>query len=793
MDHSTSTAAPEQSKRERNANLVYEFMNQINISPKDFIIEFLTSSKNHMPERRKYWASDRGWLSTKHVLETMRDLLTSTQAGKSNWKDWVFLEASKIVNQENPLPGVAPKGCYYNSNLIEPSFFDEESELIRESKIIGGMPFLHGLIKSKLEHCRLGRRRSKSEHSRGKHYVQENDLEANGLDALESIQYENPSEGSSLEEHRLNKLPMTVSSMIAFACNRRCNGLQLQNAVTLLACGVSARVHEYLFSIGLLSSRYTAVKAVDGLAKKAVINIKETLSKSYSIRPVLCVDNIDFETRIHHKRIEESTRQFHGSWGYCHIHKDTLQEAAISPESTLPPDDPGDLSLDSASSTPSDTTSKTSSDNQDARSDILLDDHPSEPNPYSSDKFLEAMQTTMNTPVLLSDFLPTHNDTIHWEQSVKAQLNQAWLELIIPGYKPTTQQSPKLDINPPTIEQIKVEMPSITMLKMMDSPENSAEGIGQLLVLIQKQMGIYNTPHATALQVLEGDLGTCINVEGLRNKRRPRLHADESLDHILTLPGAAHTLWNIGQAVLLHHWGDSENSEDSGAWRFWEALGGKSDRPVAKKDFTSMMTTLRKVHMATLAFCLKDTYKYQSKDLDIYDANQVKDVVDECFKDFFTAISLHKMEKSNNWHAYNLRLRLQDFASIIEGEDAMRQGDIGRVMLMWKRWSLMAQGMKGLSHYALHLPRMILLLESGLPPELAKLIKHSMLIPASGRPGHFIAKDFFLELQNYWLKYFYNHSGMGTDLKRLTDLYSVNITLVCDTVALEKSHSSLFK
>ncbi|KAH9808576.1 hypothetical protein DFH28DRAFT_908510 [Melampsora americana] len=702
MDHSTSTAAPEQSKRERNANLVYEFMNQINISPKDFIIEFLTSSKNQMPERRKYWASDRGWLSTKHVLETMRDLLTSTQAGKSNWKDWVFLEASKIVNQENPLPGVAPKGCYYNSNLIEPSFFDEESELIRESKIIGGMPFLHGLIKSKLEHCQLGRRRLKSEHSRGKHYVQENDLEANGLDALESIQYENPSEGSSLEEHRLNKLPMTVSSMIAFACNRWCNGLQLQNAVTLLACGVSARVHEYLFSIGLLSSRYTAVEAVDGLAKKAVINIKETLSKSYSIWPVLCVDNIDFETRIHHKRIEESTRQFHGSWGYY--------------------------------------------------------DHPSEPNPYSSDKFLEAMQTTMNTPVSLSDFLPTQNDTIHWEQSVKAQLNQAWLELIIPGYKPKTQQSPKLDINPPTIEQIKVEMPSITMLKMMDSPENSAEGIGQLLVLIQKQMGIYDTPPATALQVLEGDLGTCINVEGLRNKRHPRLHADESLDHILTLPGAAHTLWNIGQAVLLHHWGDSENSEDSGAWRFWEALGGKSDRPVAKKDFTSMMTTLRKVHMATLAFCLKDTYKYQSEDLDIYDANQVKDVVDECFKDFFTAISLHKMEKSNNWHAYNLRLRLRDFASIIEGEDAMRQGDIGRVMLMWKRWSLMAQGMKGLSHYALHLPRMILLLESGLPPGLAKLIKHSMLITASGRPGNFIAKDFFLELQNYWLKYFYNHS-----------------------------------
>jgi hypothetical protein len=208
-------------------------MNQIDISPKDFIIEFLTSSKNQMPERRKYWASDRGWPSTKHVLETMRDHLKSTQAGKSNWYDWIFLEvrlrghliltlprcsteffwltsvfgqANKIVNQENPIQGVAPKGCYYNSKLIETSFFDEESELDRESKITGGMPFLHGLIKSKLENCRLGRRRSKSEHSGGRTDVPENDLEVNGLDALESVQYENPSEGSRLEEHRLNKV-----------------------------------------------------------------------------------------------------------------------------------------------------------------------------------------------------------------------------------------------------------------------------------------------------------------------------------------------------------------------------------------------------------------------------------------------------------------------------------------------------------------------------------------------------------------------------------------------------------
>lgn len=88
----------------------------------------------------------------------------------------------------------------------------------------------------------------------------------------------------------------------------------------------------------------------------------------------------------------------------------------------------------------------------------------------------------------------------------------------------------------------------------------------------------------------------------------------------------------------------------------------------------------------------------------------------------------------------------------------MRQGDVGCLMLMWKRWSVMAQGIKGLSHYSLHLPRTVLLLEKYLPHGLSQIIKHSLLVCPSGREGHFVAKDFFLEIQNYWLKFFYNNS-----------------------------------
>lgn len=377
---------------------------------------------------------------------------------------------------------------------------------------------------------------------------------------------------------------MTVCAMIAFACNRRCNGLQLQNAVSLLACGVSARVHDYLFSIGLLSSRKTAVKAVDALARKAVKNIKETFSKPYSIRPFICVDNIDFETRIHHKRIEEATRQFHRSGGYCHIvNNSTNESAGISDESSVQ-EDSALYSPRSSESSDTSLIQDSSSDSSNSVGAKVIENVPTEEsqdddaedNPYSLGNFLHAMQNNLDTPVSLSEFLPTQRDAIHWEKTVKTQMNRAWLELVLPASTDHPDRTmPKLEVKPPTIDQIEVEVPAITMLKMMDSPENSAEGMGQLLVMIQKQLGIYEAPHATALQVIKGDLGTCINLEGLRKKRRPRLHSDESLDHILTLPGAAHTLWNIGQAVVLHHWGEPENSGESGVWRFWEALGGK--------------------------------------------------------------------------------------------------------------------------------------------------------------------------------------------------------------------------
>lgn len=155
-------------------------------------------------------------------------------------------------------------------------------------------------------------------------------------------------------------------------------------------------------------------------------------------------------------------------------------------------------------------------------------------------------------------------------------------------------------------------------------------------------------------------------------------------------------------------------------------------------------------------------------------------LVDECYDKYCSGESIREASKAEDGALYNLRLRLRDLATVVEADHAMRAGDIGRLLSMWKRWSILAQGLKGLSHYALHLPRYILILEKYLPKTLAKVIKHSLLIPSSGREGHWVAKDFFLEVQNYWLKYFYNNSVSTPFGSKDLFIYQVIFSIIRD-------------
>ncbi|KNE89073.1 hypothetical protein PSTG_17467, partial [Puccinia striiformis f. sp. tritici PST-78] len=156
-------------------------------------------------------------------------------------------------------------------------------------------------------------------------------------------------------------------------------------------------------------------------------------------------------------------------------------------------------------------------------------------------------------------------------------------------------------------------------------------------------------------------------------------------------------------------------------------------------------------------------------------AAKINQIVEEVYETFCStgALQLERAAKFPAWG--NMIRQTRDFATIIEASRAMKSGDPGRLMYIWERWAVMIQALPHMPHYSEALPQLVLLLKEVLPRSMALVVKSTLLICPSGRANHFMATDCYLELQNYWLKYFFNHSGIGTDINQLKDVFSINI------------------
>ncbi|POW13543.1 hypothetical protein PSTT_03691 [Puccinia striiformis] len=119
--------------------------------------------------------------------------------------------------------------------------------------------------------------------------------------------------------------------------------------------------------------------------------------------------------------------------------------------------------------------------------------------------------------------------------------------------------------------------------------------------------------------------------------------------------------------------------------------------------------------------------------------------IKKCYEAYCSPAARRKAAQLKCPKLSNLLIRIKDFLTGVEANRAMKAGDIGRLLRVWKMWSIMTQSLPGLTHYSAYLPRLVLLITRILPPSLAKLIRHTLLLSPSGRPSHFVAKDFHLE------------------------------------------------
>ncbi|KAH9822626.1 hypothetical protein DFH28DRAFT_881868, partial [Melampsora americana] len=226
-------------------------LRSVGLDAKKFIQAMLTSTDPIVARRRASWGTENGWISTKEVLEGFKTLICQDRtSGLDRWSDFILQEAKAIVIRENLPSGEPPHGMFHSSKNVTHGFFLKEEEQRRDTLVEMNMPFLHSLVSAKLEHAREIRQKE-----RAKRKVTQKNVD----DDEEDLSVED------LEEVAMNPLPIMLCSMLAFACNRRHCGLQLQNSITFLACGVTQKVNDYLHFLGLTSSRKTALEAVDTL------------------------------------------------------------------------------------------------------------------------------------------------------------------------------------------------------------------------------------------------------------------------------------------------------------------------------------------------------------------------------------------------------------------------------------------------------------------------------------------------------------------------------------------------
>ena len=312
-------------------------------------------------------------------------------------------------------------------------------------------------------------------------------------------------------------------------------------------------MNTYLNYISLWSSQKTEHVALNSLVKQAESNLKKRFSirNNHLLPSNICIDNLDFQEKVHMKAVGHSSIMFHGPWGYIHS----------IPPSIIPSLDPAQLTINALN---------------------------------------QALHEASKKIIHPDMFGPTKESSLHWEATMKSQITRVVLRYIS---RPTSKQD-SLAQDPPPVKPLKPEIPKISMLKLMLASDNSAAGVGDVFTSLIHQTGLTPEQFHSRLQIIEGDLGSCNIFDSLRNQRTPGGSHASSLDNVLAIPGAAHTLWNMSQAIFLAHWGNEKHARDTGAWRSLHALGIPAEKPVTKKDFNLMLSHIEKIHEATLIYCV---------------------------------------------------------------------------------------------------------------------------------------------------------------------------------------------
>ena len=97
----------------------------------------------------------------------------------------------------------------------------------------------------------------------------------------------------------------------------------------------------------------------------------------------------------------------------------------------------------------------------------------------------------------------------------------------------------------------------------------------------------------------------------------------------------------------------------------------------------------------------------KKKQLPFWEDSCTQKLIDKCYHELSSPNAHQEASKKESHKLKNFLLRLRDSATFIEANQAMKSGNIGSLLNMWRMWSTMAQGIKGISKYAIQLSQIV--------------------------------------------------------------------------------------
>ncbi|KAJ3831844.1 hypothetical protein F5878DRAFT_672513, partial [Lentinula raphanica] len=358
--------------------------------------------------------------------------------------------------------------------------------------------------------------------------------------------------------------------------------------------------------------------------------------------------------------------------------------------------------------------------------------------------------------------LPSPVDIQNIIQCCKWQLRRVALE-VIPGLAHLKSSLGSC------LEVDKIELHKTEQypLLAMNEEENSIDGTIRVFQTLLRNAKVTNDDLiAHGIMFTDGDLLTDSLVDKVESSRRNNMLPINGMKGNLRRLGIWHAKASGCHMTINEHWGQPQSKNAGGLW--WEnnrlgrknmVAGWQSSKAAPWKPSHELLHISLAAHVSDgfHLFCGSEDLDQWARTASSDDFVQVLDLV---YENLFTTRSYdHAKQLDDQDTTYsNTLLQNRDTLLYIEIVDAIRSGDIGRVINIFKMWMVMMRAKKTMPKYADAFFETLGRLNT-YPEILKKFYLHNWLVNVTGKENRWKEVDLLQEHQNFWAKIIYNAKG----------------------------------